>query len=67
MSLPDLRTRHDIQTYLSGVAKELGVSLERDEVAAELDRRDQLAKLRGEFNIPTIGELIDENERGKGK
>ena len=66
MSLPDLRTRHDIQSYLLGVAKELGVALEKAEVAAELDRRDQLARFREEFNVPTIGELLDENEREKG-
>jgi hypothetical protein len=65
--LPDLRTREDIQTYLSRVAKEVGVALDSPEVAEVLDRRDQLAGFRGKFELPTIGQLLEEHERDASK
>lgn len=67
VQLPDLRTREEIQTFLLGVAKEVGVALDSSEVAEELDRRDQLAEFRGKFELPTIGQLLDEHERDASK
>lgn len=65
--LPDLRTREEIQSYLHGVADEVGVALNSPAVAQELDRRDQLAGFRAKFAVPTIGELLEEHERATGK
>lgn len=64
---PELKSREELQTYLRGVAEERGVSLESAEVAQELDRRDQLATFRKKFAIPTIGQLLDEDERDECK
>lgn len=60
--LPELRTRAEVQAYLCGVAAERGVPLEHCSVAGELDRRDQLASFRGKFNVPTIGQLLEEKK-----
>ena len=67
MEFPELRTRAEVQAYLHGVAAECGVPLEHCSVAGELDRRDQLASFRAKFNVPTIGELLEENERSPGR
>ena len=65
--LPDLRTREEIQSYLHGVAKEVGMAINSPEVALELDRKDQLAGFRGKFEVPTIGQLLEEHERAAGE
>lgn len=65
--LPDLRTRGEIQSYLSRVAGEVAEALESSKVAEELDRRDQLAGFRAKFEVPTIGQLLDEHERDASK
>ena len=62
-TLPQLATREEVQSYLRGVAAEMGVSLEDPKVAEELDRRDQLAAFRKKFALPKIGQLLDEGER----
>ena len=64
--LPDLRSRGEIQSYLKTVEKEVGGALSSPHVAAELDKRDQLAGFREKFEVPKIGKLLDENERDKG-
>lgn len=65
--LPDLRNREKIQAYLTSVAQEVGGALDSSEVAAELDSRDELAFLRNMFHYPTIGELLEVEERDPGK
>ena len=55
--LPSLTTREDVQCYITRLAEELGVSLNDSRLAEELDKRDQLAKFRSQFHIPTVGEL----------
>ena len=62
--LPSLRTREEVQGYITGLAGELGVSLDDGGVAAELDRRDQLAKFRHQFHYPTVGELLEKEGSG---
>lgn len=64
--LPDLRNRDEIQAYLASVAQEVGGALDSSEVAAELDRRDELAPFRKMFHYPTIGEFLEEEERDPG-
>ena len=63
--LPELKTRDEIQRYIVGVAEEMGVTIASDQLATELDRRDGLADYRDKFEIPTIGQLLDEDERAK--
>ena len=58
--LPSLTTRKRILGYITSLAGELGVSLDDSQLAEELDKRDQLAKFRSQFHIPTVGELIEE-------
>lgn len=60
--LPELKSREDVQAYLRSVAEEVGVALESSEVAAELDRRDQLAGFRDKFHVPTIAQLLEQDE-----
>lgn len=55
-----------MQEYLDAVARNLGSPLESRAVASELDMRDPLADFRGRFEVPTIGELLDEEERDPG-
>ncbi len=62
-TLPQLVTREEIQSYLEGVATEVGVALEDPKAAEELDKRDQLGAFRKKFGLPTIGQLLDEGER----
>ena len=64
--LPNLQTRESIQDYLLGLAKEMGVSLDDVQFAAELDKRDKLAGFRNKFHIPTIGGVCEEDKRAKG-
>ena len=63
---PDLRSRDDIQRYLRHAAQSIGVALDSDAVAAELDRRDPVAHLRSCFNVPTVDQLMSEGERSPG-
>ena len=63
IGFPDLRTRDEVQQYLRGVAETLGVSESDNAVAEELDRRDTLAHFRGCFHIPSVGQLLSEQER----
>ena len=65
--LPSLRTREAIQGYLRGLAQQLGVKQADEWLARELDGRDQLSHLRGSFNYPTIGDMLDEEERDSGE
>lgn len=65
--LPNLRTREAIQGYLRGLAQQLGVKEADEWLARELDSRDQLSHLRGSFNMPTIGDMLDEEERESGE
>lgn len=67
VQLPELRTREEIQLYLRGVAESMGVALDSSKVAEELDKRDQLAEFRRKFQLPTIGQLLDENERDESE
>ena len=60
--LPSLRTREEVQSYLTGLAGELGVALDDRQLAAELDKRDQLAKFRSQFHIPTVGSIVGKRE-----
>ncbi len=62
-TLPELTTREEVQSFLRGVAAEVGVALEDSRVAEELDRRDELAPFRKKFSLPTIGQLLEESER----
>ena len=61
-NLPDLSTREDIQTYLTSLAGELGMALDDEQLAVELDRRDQLARFRSQFHVPTVGQLTGRTE-----
>ena len=56
--LPRLSTREDVQAYLTGLASELGMKLDDEQLAMELDSRDQLARFRtlNQFHVPTVGE-----------
>ena len=65
-TLPDLRTREAIQSYLRELAAELGVSLGDPRLAAELDKRDKLAEIRSKFHIPIISDFLEEEERAEG-
>jgi len=65
--LPNLRTREAIQGYLRGLAQQLGVKQADEWLARELDGRDQLSHLRSSFNYPTIGDMLDEEERDSGE
>lgn len=64
--LPSLSTREEIQSYLRGVAEEVGVALELPEAAAELDRRDQLGHFRKKFTVPTIEQLLEKDDIEEG-
>ena len=63
--LPSLSTREDIQAYLTGLVGELGMALDDEQLAVELDSRDQLAKFRSQFHVPTVGELTGRAETSK--
>ena len=65
-TLPDLRTRDAIQSYLRGLAAELGVSLGDPRLAAELDKRDKLAEFRSKFHVPVISDFLEEGDRAEG-
>ena len=65
-TLPDLRTRDAIQSYLRGLAAELGVSLGDPRLAAELDKRDKLAEFRSKFHVPIISDFLEEGDRAEG-
>jgi kynureninase len=56
-------TKGEVQKYLQATAESLGVKLDSDAFAIELDRRDPLARLRSNFNIPIAGQLLAEGER----
>ena len=60
--LPSLSTREDIQAYLTSLAGELGMALDDEQLAVELDSRDQLARFRSQFHVPTVGELTGRAE-----
>ena len=64
--LPDLRTREEIHGYLKDLSSQLGLSLSDPHFAVALDSRDQLKKLREEFNIPKIGELLEGRAKADG-
>ena len=61
-SLPSLSRREDIQSYLTSLAGELGKALDDEQLAMELDSRDQLARFRSQFHLPTVGELTGRAE-----
>ena len=65
-TLPDLRTREAIQSYLRGLAAELGMSLGDPRLAAELDKRDKLAEFRSKFHVPIISDFLEKEERAEG-
>ena len=65
-TLPDLRTREAIQSYLRGLTAELGVSLGDPRLAAELDKRDKLAEFRSKFHVPIISDFLEKEERAEG-
>ena len=60
--LPSLSTREDVQAYLTGLASELGMKLDDEQLAVELDSRDQLARFRNQFHVPTVGQLTGRAE-----
>ncbi len=62
----EVRSREEVQGYLNAVAKKIGLPLESLAVASELDKRDPLARFRGNFEVPTIGDLLEEEERDPG-
>ena len=64
--LPDLRTREEVQGYLKDLSSQLGLSLSDPQFAVALDSRDQLKKLREEFNIPKNGELLEGRTKADG-
>ena len=66
MAFPDLFSKEDVQGYLRSTAESLGVEIDSDTLAAELDRRDPVAHLRTFFNIPSVGQLLAEGERSAG-
>ena len=61
-NLPSLSTREDVQAYLTSLAGELGMALDDEQLAMELDSRDQLARFRSQFHVPTVGELTGRAE-----
>ena len=61
-NLPTLSMREDIQAYLTGLAGELGMALDDEQLAVELDSWDQLARFRSKFHVPTVGELTGRAE-----
>ena len=64
-NLPSLSTREDVQAYLTGLAGELGMALDDQQLAVELDSRDQLARFRSQFHVPTVGELTGRVETSR--
>ena len=64
-NLPSLSTREDVQAYLTGLAGELGMALDDQQLAVELDSRDQLARFRSQFHVPTVGELTGRAETSR--
>ena len=64
-SLPSLSRREDIQSYLTSLAGELGMALDDEQLAVELDSRDQLARFRSQFHLPTVGELTGRAETSR--
>ena len=60
--LPSLSTREEVQGFITGLAGQLGVGLDDKHLAAELDKQDQLAELRGQFHVPRVGDLLDKGE-----
>ena len=59
-------TRDQVQDYLLTLVEELGVNLEDPAMATELDRRDELKSFRERFEVPAIGELLEESHRDPG-
>ena len=59
-------TREQVQSFLQSLAGELNVPLEDPAIASKLDARDSLASFRTRFEVPTIGELLDEDDRDSG-
>jgi hypothetical protein len=62
LKLPSLSTREDVQAYLTGLAGELGMALDDEQLAVELDSRDKLARFRNQFHVPTVGQLTGRAE-----
>ena len=60
--LPSLSTREDVQAYLTGLASELGMKLDDEQLAVELDSRDRLAQFRNQFHVPTVRQLTGRAE-----
>lgn len=60
--LPDLRTRDAIHGYIHGIAEQLGVKEDDDAVAAELDRRDALARFRNSFHVPSVDQILEREQ-----
>lgn len=60
--LPDLRTRDAIHGYIHGIAEQLGVKVDDDAVAAELDGRDALARFRNSFHVPSVDQILEREQ-----
>ncbi len=63
----DLTSRDEVQSYLLRLADDLGVPLDDAAVATELDKRDELASFGGRFEVPKIGDLLEEEKRDPGQ
>jgi hypothetical protein len=64
--LPYLRTRDEVQLYLTTLSKELEIPSTDPQFAAELDSRDQLKRFRGKFSIPLVGDLLEGRDIANG-
>ena len=62
----ECRSRDEVQAYLWGLSKELGVPITDPAYAAALDSRDPLARFRDKFCVPSVGELLEGKEIAKG-
>lgn len=61
-TLPDLRTRDAIRSYIRGVAEQLGVKEDDDALAVELDGRDALARFRNCFHVPSVDQILEREQ-----
>lgn len=55
-----VRTREEVQGYLQQLAREQGLELSDPQFAAVLDKQDELAHYRSRFNIPVVGNMMDD-------
>ena len=66
-TLPDLRTRDAVHSYLHRLVLQLGTDLADPWVAHELDHKDKLVGFREKFHVPKISEVLEVDKWAKGQ